>query len=174
MSESLPFPSSPSLFLLPFFRSYPLVSTYNDTAWDDYTRETSHGSKICWRGGTFADCYTAACRYGAPLSPFLSKSAWAGCGCDGGAEQLPALIAGGVRLQERSGDCEGGLVLGGAAARPTLHRPSVPAAVNGKPLTATCYCPITMTSQPFFVRPPACLGAGSAASLPLPSPRLRR
>ncbi len=26
-------------------------------------------------GGTFADCYTAACRYGPPTSPYLSKGA---------------------------------------------------------------------------------------------------
>ena len=27
------------------------------------------------------------------------------------------------------------------------------AAVSGKPLTATCYCPIYTTKQPFLVRP---------------------
>ena len=63
-----------------FFPGYPLVSTFTPGSWAAITNMTGT-AKQC-NGGTFTNCFAAACRPGRPTSKFLPKSEHGG-GADG-------------------------------------------------------------------------------------------
>ncbi len=54
---------------------FDYVSTFNNSAWQAATGQTPGGPKVC-NGGTFANCYSAACVSGAPNTPYMPPREW--------------------------------------------------------------------------------------------------